>query len=416
MEHLNVIATILGGMVLIFGLGSSWLQRSPLPPTVLALGLGVLIGPAGAGWIDLAELGERVRILEALARLTLGIGLVGVALRIPREYPRQNWRELTVLTGSAMLLMFCISTALVHLILGLPLALAAVIGAIVTATDPIASSPIVTGPLAEKTLPDRIRNAISFESGANDGLGYLLVFLPFLILTRPAGEVLSHWLLDTVLYDVVFATLLGCAIGYVGGRLLRSSAQRELVAEHWRLVYTVALALFAIGAGRLIGSDEVLVVFAAGVAFVQVVSSSDRKNEEHGQEAVNRFFAIPIFVVLGTAIPWAGWGKLGAGGVLLALAVLLLRRPVVMLLLRPVLSTLRSWPDTLFMAWFGPIAVAAIYYATLMEHKLGNPLIWDVVSLVVCASVIAHGMTAAPFTRWYGRSTKKRDEAPVATR
>ena len=416
MEHLNVIATILGGMVLLLGLGSSWLQRSPLPPTVLALGLGVLIGPAGAGWIDLAELGDRARILEALARLTLGIGLVGVALRIPREYPRQNWRELTVLTGSAMLLMFCISTALVHLILGLPLALAAVIGAIVTATDPIASSPIVTGPLAEKTLPDRIRNAISFESGANDGLGYLLVFLPFLILTRPADEVLSHWLLDTLLYDVVFATLFGCTIGYVGGKLLRWSAQRELVAEHWRLVYTVALALFAIGAGRLIGSDEVLVVFAAGVAFVQVVSSSDRKNEEHGQEAVNRFFAIPIFLVLGTAIPWEGWGKLGASGVLLAVAVLLLRRPVVMLLLRPVLSTLRSWPDTLFMAWFGPIAVAAIYYATLMEHKLGNPLIWDVVSLVVCASVIAHGMTAAPFTRWYGGSTKKTDEGPGATR
>ena len=57
------------------------------------------------------------------------------------------------------------------------------------------------------------------------------------------------------------------------------------------------------------------------------------------------------------------------------------------------------------MGWFGPIAVAAICYATLMEHKLANPLIWDVVSLVVCASVIAHGMTAAPFTRWYGRAT-----------
>ena len=403
MEHLNIIATILGAVILVFGLGSNWLQKSPLPPTVLALGFGVIIGPAGAGWIDLAELGERARILEALARLTLGIGLVAVALRIPREYPRQNWRELTVLTGVGMLLMFAISTALAHLILQLPLALAAVIGAIITATDPIASSPIVTGPLAEKTLPDRIRHAISFESGANDGLGYLLVFLPFLVLTRPAHEVLSHWFLHTLLLDVVFATLFGCLIGYVGGRLLRFAAERDLIAEHWRLVYTVALALFAIGAGRLIGSDEVLVVFAAAVAFVQVVSASDRKNEEHGQEAVNRFFAIPIFVVLGTAIPWDGWAKLGAGGALLVAGVLLIRRPLTLLILRPLLSSVRTWPDTLFIGWFGPIAVAAIYYATLMEHKLANPLIWDVVSLVVCASVIAHGITAAPFTRWYGR-------------
>ena len=405
MEHLNIIATILGAVILVFGLGSNWLQKSPIPPTVLALGFGVIIGPAGAGWIDLAELGERARILEALARLTLGIGLVGVALRIPREHLRQNWRELTVLTGVGMLLMFAISTALAHLILQLPLALAAVIGATITATDPIASSPIVTGPLAEKTLPDRIRHAISFESGANDGLGYLLVFLPFLILSRPAGEVFSHWFLDTLLFDVVFATAFGAAIGYAAGRLLRFAEYRGLVAEHWRLVYTVALGVFTVGAGRLIGSDEVLVVFAAAVAFVQVVSGSDRKNEEHGQEAVNRFFAIPIFAVLGTAIPWDGWAELGLGGVLLVAGVLLLRRPLTLLILRPLLSSVRTWPDTLFMGWFGPIAVAAIYYATLMEHKLSNPLIWDVVSLVVCASVIAHGMTAAPFTRWYRRVT-----------
>ena len=414
MEDLNIIATVLGAVILVFGLGSNWLQKSPLPPSVLALGVGVLVGPAGSGWIDLAELGERGRILEALARLTLGIGLVGVALRIPREYPRQTWRELTVLTVVGMLLMFAISTTLVHLILQLPLAVAAVIGAILTATDPIASSPIVTGPLAEKTLPDRIRHAISFESGANDGLGYLLVFLPFLILSRPAGEVLSHWFLRTLLYDVVFATFFGCLIGYAAGRLLRFAAERDLIAEHWRLVYTVALALFAIGAGRLIGSDEVLVVFAAGVAFVQVVSASDRKNEEHGQEAVNRFFAVPIFIVLGTAIPWDGWAKLGGSGVLLVLTVLLLRRPLTLLILRPLLSTVRTWPDTLFMGWFGPIAVAAIYYATLMEHKLANPLIWDVVSLVVCASVVAHGVTAAPFTRWYGRAMKANRDAASA--
>ena len=57
--------------------------------------------------------------------------------------------------------------------------------------------------------------------------------------------------------------------------------------------------LFAIGAGRLIKSDEVLLVFAAGAMFTQVISQEDRHNEEHGQEAVNRFFAI----LLGTALP-----------------------------------------------------------------------------------------------------------------
>lgn len=60
--------------------------------------------------------------------------------------------------------------------------------ALITPTDPVAASPIVTGQEAEENIPEPIRHAISFESGANDGLGSLLVFLPFLILTRPEGD------------------------------------------------------------------------------------------------------------------------------------------------------------------------------------------------------------------------------------
>lgn len=63
------------------------------------------------------------------------------------------------------------------------------------------------------------------------------------------------------------------------------------------------------------------------------------------------------------------------------------------------------------MGWFGPIAVAAIYYSTLMEHKLHEPLVWHVVSLVICGSVLAHGMSGAPLTRLYGRIAGLRGEA-----
>ena len=82
-----------------------------------------------------------------------------------------------------------------------------------TSIDPIAATPIVTGPLANENLPERLRHAISFESGANDGLGYLFVFGPFL-LTRPTGEAALHWLLHTLLWEVGFATALGLVLGY----------------------------------------------------------------------------------------------------------------------------------------------------------------------------------------------------------
>lgn len=412
MHHLDLFAALLGAAILLLGLPSRWLQESPAPPTVLALFLGIVLGPEVLDLVDLAELGDRTRLLEGFARMALAIGLVGVALRIPKAYPRRNWRELGVLLAGGMLLMWAITTLLLWLLLPLPPLMAALVGAMLTATDPVAASPIVTGALAEKMLPERLRNLISAESGANDGLGYLIVFLPFLFLTRPAHEAWSHWLLSTLLYDVVVATLGGLALGVVAGRLLVAAERRGLLASQWRLVYTVALALLAAGGGRLLGGDELLVVFAAGLGFVQVVTGDDRKNEEHGQEAVNRFFAIPVLIAIGASIPWDGWLRLGVPGLLAAAAILLLRRLPTIALLQPWLPSVRGRADVLFVGWFGPIAVSAVYYATLMQHRTGESVIWDVASLVVCASVVAHGMTAAPFTRSHAR--RARGAAPDA--
>lgn len=410
----HLIVTLIGALIMSLGLASARLSRGPLPPTLLALLLGVLVGPAVLDLVDPARLGEPLPILEGVARLTLGIGLVGVALRVPRAYPRRRWRDLSLLVGGGMLLMWAISSALVLWLLALPFWLAVLIGAMITATDPVAASPIVTGTEAERNIPEGMRHAISFESGANDGIAFLLVYLPFLILTRPPAEALSHWLLHTLVWDVVAATAIGVALGFVAARLLQAAEEREAIESQWRLVYMVALALFAVGAGRLIGSDEILIAFAAGATFVQVVDESERGEEERGQEAVNRFFAIPIFALVGTMLPWEGWAALGWRGPLLAAAVLLLRRPPVILALRPFLRDVRTVPGALFMGWFGPIAVAAAYYAALVAHRLDEPLVWHVVSLVVCASVIAHGVTGAPLTRRLGRTAGLRSRAEGA--
>ncbi|WP_276497068.1 cation:proton antiporter [Pontibacter litorisediminis] len=401
-DDFNIIVTLLGGLVLGLGLCSKKLEKSPIPITLLALLIGILIGPEALDFVDLKQLGQQSTILERLARLVLGIGLVSVALRIPKSYPRQNWRLMITLVGLGMLLMWAISTALVYFILGIPFWLAALIGAILAPTDPVAASPVVTGPVAKKNLPERVRHAISFESGANDGLSYLFVFLPLLMLQKPETAI-SHWLTKTLLWEVLGATIFGLLLGLGAGYLLRVAEKHSLIQKDWRLIYTVALSLLAVGGGKLINSDEVLVVFAAGVAFVQMVSEEERGEEERGQEAANRFFSYPIFTLLGTAIPWSGWWELGWSGLLLAAAILLLRRPPVLLLLRPLLPDLRSTKDALFLGWFGPVAVAAIYYSSMAEHRLGEPLVWDVVSLVICASAVAHGISSTPLTRLYGK-------------
>ena len=407
MDPFNVIVAAIGTLVLGMGLASKRLEQTPVPLTLLALLFGVALGPTGLGLLDVAALGDRALILEKVARIVLAVGLVSVALRVPKAYVWRNWRTVGVLLGLGMPLMWAASTLVVYAALGLDVWTAALIGAIITPTDPIAAAPIVTGPVAEENLPARVCHAISFESGANDGLSYLFVFLPLLVLTRPPGEALAHWATDTLVWGVGVAAALGLGLGLAAGRLLQAAEAREAITDEWRLVYTVALSLLAVGAGRLIGSDEVLVVFAAGAAFVQIVGEEDREEEEHGQEAVNRFFSYPIFALLGAVLPWAGWARLGWGGVALVAGVLVLRRMPALLVLRPLVPSFRGWRDALFLGWFGPVAIAAAYYASLAEHRLGEPVVWDAVSLVMVASVVVHGVSAVPLTRLFGQAERQ---------
>ena len=161
------------------------------------------------------------------------------------------------------------------------------------------------------------------------------------------------------------------------------------------------VAAATLGIGRAVGTDGFVAVFVAGTAYNLLTTQEDRSEQEDTDEAVNRYLCLPLFFLLGIVLPWREWGELGLAAVAVVLIVLLGRRlPLALLLARPMRLDVRQ---AAFVGWFGPIAVAAIYYASLMEHRLGEPLIWSVVSLVVSSSVIAHGLSGAPLTRLYGR-------------
>lgn len=74
--------------------------------------------------------------------------------------------------------MWLASGLLVYLILGLPFLAALLVGAVITPTDPVVSSTIVTGSVAEKNLPARLRHILSAESGFNDGWPTCSSFCP----------------------------------------------------------------------------------------------------------------------------------------------------------------------------------------------------------------------------------------------
>jgi NhaP-type Na+/H+ or K+/H+ antiporter len=407
MEQLNIALAVTGAVVILVGAFSNAIKQSVLQEPIIAVLVGIAVGPYGLDWLDVAEWGEQDVILEHAARLTLAIGLMGVALRIKKVSLTTLWQPMTVLLTLGMLGMWLASAALSAWLLGLSLWAALLLGAVITPTDPVVASTIVTGRFARQHLPLRLRDTISLESGANDGLAYLLVMLPILMIGQSPGDALARWVVESLVVGVLVASILGAVVGYAAARLQTFSERRKIIETPSLLGYSLAFSLFTLGNATLLGADALISVFIAGLVFNLSIGRREEHEEAHVQEAVAKLLTLPMFVIFGIALPFAQWVRIGWPLLACVGLVLLLRRPPVIALLLPRLRGALDNHDVAYLGWFGPIGIAGIYYSTFARAHVDDPMLWHVASAAIFGSILIHGITAAPLTRLYARRKRE---------
>lgn len=405
MQELNIALVVIGGLTLVLSLIAGVMRSKVygLSEPMAAVALGVVIGPLGMGWIHLSNWGDPYTIIEQFARLTVGLAVMAAALRLPQRYFRDHSRAMGAVLLPGMLGMWLVSAVVVYLALDVSLLLALLIGAIVTPTDPVLAGTIVTGTAAEQNITRPIRDLLTGESGANDGLAYAFVFLPILLLEHAPERAVGDWVAETLVWEVGAAVVIGAIIGTFAGWIERKSREYEFLEETSLLSVSVALTFAVLGGVKLLGSDGILAAFVAGLLFNRFANSSDEAEEQKIQETVLRLFTFPIFVLFGIVLPVDQWLALGWGGVALAAGVLLLRRIPMMVVFRAVVPSIEDNRDGLFAGWFGPIGIAALFYAAVAHRLVGDEVIWAAATLVIVSSVLVHGITATPFTQVYRR-------------
>ena len=403
MKDLHVAYAVVGSLAVVLAALSSRVRSLPVSEPLLALLLGVLVGPAVFGWVDV-PVGERSSLLMEVSRGLLAVSLIGVGLRFPVRRLRPVLSPTVVLVTVGMVAMAAVSAGLAWLTLGVPLSLALLIGACVSPTDPVLASSVVTGAPAEKHLPTRLRQLLSTESGTNDGLALPLVLLGVAVVV---GGSVGSSLLEGV-YQVGVGVVVGLVVGLVAGKAVSYALEHSDVDPGASLVFTLVLAFAVLGLARVLQADGVLSVFVAGLAYNYTVAEDEVGPQNTVDEGVNRYLVLPLFLLLGVELPWAGWRDLGWGALLLPVGVLALRRlPVLLALARPL--GLR-WRDAVFLGWFGPIGVSALFYLTFSEDEgVADPRLWAAGSLVVAASTVVHGVTSAPGRRLYQRAAERAD-------
>ena len=367
---------------------------------------GIALGPVGAGLLQLDPAGDptSAAILREAARITLAIAVTGAAMRLPRHWLRQNWRGLGVALGPGMALMWGAGSGVAAAALGLKLLPSLVLGAAIAPTDPVLSAPILTGRLAKRAVPDGLRDAMTAESGINDGLGLPFVLLPILLMRHAPVEAGAEWVFRVLLWEIGGAVLVGAAAGWLTAKGMDWARGRPDAEGTSLLTVTISLAVATTAGVRLLGADEILAAFVAGA----VLNNSHRRanvevHHERFSEALARFFDLPVMILFGAAIPWGAWLGLGWRGAAFAAGILLLRRIPAWLLLGRLMPWTRRIGSALFAGWFGPIGAAALFYAMLIQDEIGSAALWPGISLAIGASVLAHGVTSTPMTRLFGR-------------
>jgi hypothetical protein len=189
------------------------------------------------------------------------------------------------------------------------------------------------------------------------------------------------------------------------------------------LVFYFVLALFCAGSGSLLGLDDLLVGFAAGVGFSNDGWFTEKTEESHVSNVIDLLINLTFFVYFGTIIPWEQfnngyYGMYAWKLVVLGILVVLFRRIPIMIMLKPIIPDIKTWREALFAGHFGPIGVGAIFVAILargeLEHEDPTPLaelppdtapfsetiylVWPIVCFLVIVSILVHGSSIAVFT------------------
>jgi NhaP-type Na+/H+ or K+/H+ antiporter len=412
------VYVVAGGSLLLAIVLPELLDRWAVSAPMVLLGVGMLLGLTGLPEGMPLDPQDNRAVIEHVTELAVIIALMGVGLALDRPLsPRDRasirswgatWRLLLVgmpLTIAAVALLGWWAA-------GLAPAAALLLGAALAPTDPVLASDVqVAGPQTgdhEVDEEDEVRFTLTSEAGLNDGLAFPFVYAAVLLATEGALggwalEWLGWYLLGKVAVGVVVGLLVGQVLAYIA---FRSQNRSLRVAERGESLLSLAALVSSYGVGEVAGGYGFLSVFVCAMTF----RSAERSHDYHAAmhevtERLERLLTLFVLLVLGIALTRGILDALDWRGVLLALTLVVVVRPLAGV------AALAPWsgqaadrggltrPERWAVAFFGVRGVGSLYYLAYAAGEapdLGTDWLWATVSFTIVTSVVLHGVLSTP--------------------
>ncbi|KAJ1666641.1 hypothetical protein IW140_002600 [Coemansia sp. RSA 1813] len=408
-SQLQLVPGLLGGFIFVLGLCSLIVkERLYLSETLLAMAFGIAIGPYALNWVDPSQWSSNEKGLsQEFSRFALAIKVMIAGVTLPKKYLMREWRSMTMLLLPVMSIMWLVASSIVKFTFSMSFIQALAIGACMAPTDLVLANAILKGIFAESHIPRHLRNVLTAESGANDGLGYPLLFFSLYLMRLPGGKAIGTWVYASWGYHILLSVAIGVVSGFIARKALRHAETAGWVDKESVLSSSITLALLLVGICTIIGTDSILCCFIAGNSFTWDDWFRVETKDKGLQETLNGLLSMSFFIYFGTIIPWSSYtseNMLDPWRIAVAIILIMcLRRLPTIVLLYKLIPAIHTWQEALFAGWFGPIGVSAIFYSVETikqleknEHSNGGRLseiVYPIVCAIVFGSVLVHGIT-----------------------
>jgi NhaP-type Na+/H+ or K+/H+ antiporter len=398
-----VFGVLLVGGALLSGLA----HRSFLSLTAVFVLCGFALGDGGAGVLD-PDPGSG--FVHGLTIVALVVILFRDGLEVDAEMLQSAWRLPLRKLMLAMPVTALIVAVGALLATDLGWGECLLLGALLSPTDPVLSSGVVTNP----RVPRLVRHSLNLESGLNDGLA-LPAVLAFSAALRTGEDDFVWW--RFVLQDVTLGLAFGLAVGYAASRLLpRGDDPATAIPAHQKSLYALGTAFAAYGVAVVPPAGNGLIA-----VFVAAITLGIRRPDvsatfEHLSADIVEIVKLGVFVVFGSLLTFDLLFADGFAAVAVVAITLLVARPVAIFLALAGTGLPASWKG--FMAWFGPKGVATMTFSLLVlaDTIPAGERIFGIAALCVFASILCHGLTDTPGAEWIARHAGDADAATRAAR
>jgi NhaP-type Na+/H+ or K+/H+ antiporter len=400
------ISTVLLVMLALvtYGLISRKLKGSILTGPLLFAIFGLIVGPWALGLISIEVSHED---LHTLAEVTLVLVLFSDAASIDLAQLRRDHNLPVRMLLIGMPLTIILGTfAAVVMFSGFGFWEAALLAAILAPTDAALGQAVVSNPL----VPVRIRQALNVESGLNDGIAlpFVLAFAAYAGSLDGGGET-GSWIVFAA-KQIVFGSLAGVFLGYVGGKLMAWSNRSGWASESAEGMIALGLAFGAFALAESVHGNGFIAAFAGGLTFGNTLKHKCNYLFEFA-ESEGQILTLLTFAGFGAFMFPEALAMVTMNHVLYALLALTVLRmlPVHVALIGTGIKPVTSG----FLGWFGPRGLASILFVLLIleetELQSENAL-FAIVMVTVALSILLHGMSAGPAARWYGQLSQQMGE------